>query len=99
MKSKVEQRKKETKPPFFRNITQGQPTPKELRMTKTVEQKPRQKPIQCWGFGGDHRYRDCPKKGENVRTAHTVQQDMTVEYMGRNVPRIYETLDNKQAKF
>jgi hypothetical protein len=29
MKRKVEQRKKGTKPPFFRNIAQGKPTPKD----------------------------------------------------------------------
>jgi hypothetical protein len=36
MKSKVEYRKKGTKPPFFRNTAQGQPTPKEPRMMETV---------------------------------------------------------------
>jgi hypothetical protein len=34
-----------------------------------------------------------------VRTAHSVQQAATVEDMGRNVPRIYAALDNKQTKF
>jgi hypothetical protein len=44
-------------------------------------------------------YRDCPHKGENVRTVHNVHQDETVEDMGRNVPRIYAALENKQAKY
>jgi hypothetical protein len=70
MKSKVEQRKKGTKPPFFRNIVQGQPTPKEPRMTETVGKRPRKQPIQCWGCGGDHMYRDFPQRGEKVRTTH-----------------------------
>jgi hypothetical protein len=41
MKNKVEQRKKGTKPPFFRNTAQGQPTPKECRMMETVGEKQR----------------------------------------------------------
>jgi hypothetical protein len=99
MKNKVEQRKKGTKPPFFRNTVQGQPTPKEPRMMETVGKKPRKQPIQCWGCGGDHMYRDFPQRGEKERTVHNVQQVVTVEDMGRNVPRIYTALDNKQVEF
>jgi hypothetical protein len=44
-------------------------------------------------------YRDCPHRGEKVRIVHNVQQDDTVEDMGRNVPRIYAALDNKQVEF
>jgi hypothetical protein len=99
MKRKVEQRKKGTKPPFFRNPAQGEPTPKEPKMIEIAGQRPRQQPIQCWGCGGDHMFRDCPQRGEKVRTAHSVQQVATVEDMGRNVPRIYATLDNKQVEF
>jgi hypothetical protein len=32
--------------------------------------------------------RDCPHRGEKVRVVHNVQQDETMEDMGRNVPRI-----------
>jgi hypothetical protein len=42
MKRKVEQRKKGTKPPFFRNTAQGNPTSKEPKMTKVMETRPRQ---------------------------------------------------------
>jgi hypothetical protein len=34
-----------------------------------------------------------------VRTCTSVQQVVTVEDMGRNVPRIYTALDNKQVEF
>jgi hypothetical protein len=34
-------------------------------------------------------YRDCPHRGEKVRTAHNVQQDETMEYISINEPRIY----------
>jgi hypothetical protein len=37
MKRKVEQMNKGTKPPFFRNTVQGNPIPKESRMTEIVE--------------------------------------------------------------
>jgi hypothetical protein len=56
-KSKMDQRKKGTKPPFFKNNSQGQPTSKEPRMTETMGKRPRKPPIQCWGCGGDHMYR------------------------------------------
>jgi hypothetical protein len=36
---------------------------------------------------------------KNVRTVHNVQQAETMEDMGISVPRIYATLDNKQAEF
>jgi hypothetical protein len=40
-------------------------------------------------------FRDCPHRGEKVRNLHNVQLDETMEDMGRNVPRIYASLDNK----
>jgi hypothetical protein len=42
---------------------------------------------------------DCPHRGEKGRTVHNVQQDETVEDMGRKVPRIYASLNNKQAEY
>ena len=44
-------------------------------------------------------FRDCPHVGEKGRIVHNVHQDETVEDMGRNVPRIYAALDNKQDEF
>ena len=60
----MEQMKKGTKPPFFRNNSQGQPTSKEPRMKKTMGQRPRQQPMKCWGCEGDHMYRDFPHRPE-----------------------------------
>jgi superfamily II RNA helicase len=99
MKNKVEQRKKGTKPSFLKNIAQRQPTLKEPRMTVTMGKKPRQQPIQCWGCGGDHMYRDFPQRDEKSTTAHNVQEVVKVEDMGKHVPRIYAALDNKQVEF
>jgi hypothetical protein len=95
----VEQRKKGTKPPFFINTAQGKPTPKEPRMTETVGKRPRKQPIQFLGCGGDHMYIDFPQKGDKVWISHIIQQAVTIEYMGKNVPRIYIVLDNMQVQF
>jgi hypothetical protein len=95
----MEQRKKGTKPPFFRNNPQGHPASRELKMIETRGKIPRKPSIQCWGCGGYHMYRDCPRRGEKVRTIYNVQQDDTMKDMGRNVPRIYAALDNKQVEF
>jgi hypothetical protein len=44
-------------------------------------------------------YRYCPRRREKVRIVHNVQQFDIVEDMGRNVPRIYASLDNKKFEF
>jgi hypothetical protein len=44
-------------------------------------------------------FKDCPHRGEKERIVHNVHQAKIVEDMGRNVPRIYAALDNKQAKY
>ena len=36
---------------------------------------------------------------ENMRTVHNVQQDETMKDMGRNVPRIYASLENKKVEY
>jgi hypothetical protein len=99
MKSKVEQRKKGTEPPFFRNTAQGQPTSKEPIMIEEMETRPRQQPMKCWGCNENHMFRDFPQRREKLRTTHNVQQAVIVEDMGRSVPRIYVSLDTKQAEF
>ena len=72
---------------------------KETRVIDIGSQGPRQPPMQCWGCKGDHRFRDCPHRGEKGRAVHNVQQVEIVEDMGINVPRIYAALDNKQAEY
>jgi hypothetical protein len=99
MKSKVEQRKNGPKPPFFINIVQGKTTLKESRMMEIVEKNPWKQPIQCLSCGGDHMHRDFPQRGDKVKTMYNVQQVVTIEDMGRYVPRIYVALDNKKVEF
>jgi hypothetical protein len=41
---------------------------------------------------------ECPHKGERLRTAHNIHEVETIEDMGGRMPRIYATLDNKQAE-
>jgi hypothetical protein len=55
--------------------------------------------MQCWGCKGDHRFRYCPHKGGKGRVVYNVQRANIVEDMGRNVPRIYATLDSKKAEY
>ena len=72
-KFKMDQRKKGAKPPFFRNNPQWQQTHKEPRVIDIGIQGPRQPPMKCWGCKGDHRFRDCPHRGEKSRVVHNVQ--------------------------
>jgi hypothetical protein len=80
-------------------IFRDNPTPKEPRMIEGMGQRPRQQPMKCWGCEGHHMYIYCPHRGEKVRIVHNIQQVDTMEDMGKNVPRIYETLDNKRVEF
>ena len=68
-------------------------------MDDVGEQRSRQTPIQCWGCKKNHKYRDCPHKNGKAIVVHNVQQDETVEDVGSRMPRIYATLDNKQAEY
>jgi hypothetical protein len=72
---------------------------KDPRMNKTMGKRQKKPHIQCWGCGGDHMYKDFPHIGENVRFIRNVQKVDTIEDMGRNVSRIYASLDNKQDEF
>jgi hypothetical protein len=95
-KFRKEKRLKGNQPLFFRNNPQRKPSFREPRKAKVDEQMPRQPHMECWGYKGNHRYRDCPHRKDKVRTIHNVQQDETVEDMGSRIPRIYAALDNKQ---
>jgi hypothetical protein len=55
--------------------------------------------MECWGCKEIHRYRDCPHINDKVRVLHNVQQAKIVEDMGSIIPRIYESLDHKQADY
>jgi hypothetical protein len=43
--------------------------------------------------------KDFPQRDDKSGTTHNVHQTTTVEEMGRNLPRIYVMLDNKQDEF
>jgi hypothetical protein len=68
-------------------------------MMATMEKNSRKQPIQCLNCGIDHMRRDFPQRGDKARNYYSVQETAIVEDMGRNVPRIYIALDNKQAEF
>jgi hypothetical protein len=98
-KFKREHGKKGNKPPFFRNNPQGQPYFREPRKDEVGGKMPRPPPIECWGFKGNHRYKDFSHINDKVRAIHSVQKDKIVEDMGSIIPRIYATLDNKQDEY
>jgi hypothetical protein len=98
-KFNMEQRKRGNEPPFFRNSPQGKPSFRDPKMVEIGEKRPRKPPIQCWICKGDHKYRYFPHRSDKVRVVHNGQQAKTMEDMGKSVPRIYASLDNKQAEF
>ena len=68
-------------------------------MAKVAGKSPKQTHMQCWGCNGDHKYRYFPHKKDKVRVVHHVQKEKKLDDMGRRVPRIYASLDNKQVEF
>jgi hypothetical protein len=98
-KFQTDQRNKGTKPPFFRNSHQGQPSFREPRKAEVGGKMPRLPPMECWGCKWNHRYKDFPHRNDKVRVIHNVQQAETVEDMGRRMPRIYAALENKQVEY
>jgi hypothetical protein len=100
-KGKGTKGKNVSKPPFFRNNSQenqqGQSSKNQHNNADSFVRRPRKKPIQCWGCEGNQLYKDFPHKGERMRIFHNIQDDKKVEDMGRNMPRIYASLENKQV--
>jgi hypothetical protein len=43
-------------------------------------------------------YKDFPHKQDKMRTLHNIQEDTTMEDMGRNIPRIYASLEDHQKE-
>jgi hypothetical protein len=66
---------------------------------KSFGKMPRHQPVKCWGCEGNHLYREFPHKGERMRIIYNIQEIEIVEGMGGSMPSIYETLNNKQAKY
>jgi hypothetical protein len=77
MKGKKDQRQKDFKTPFFRNISQanrqGKPTQNEHKTAYSLGKRSMQQPVQCWGCEGNNLYRDFPHKRERMRTIHNIQ--------------------------
>jgi hypothetical protein len=44
-------------------------------------------------------YKYCIRRGDKMRTMHSIKQEEMIEYMGKNMPRIYVALDNRQANY
>jgi hypothetical protein len=43
-------------------------------------------------------YNDFPHKEDKMKTLQNIQEGTTIEYMGRNIPRIYATLEDRQVE-
>jgi hypothetical protein len=99
----MEKIKKWFRPPFYRNISQtyhqAKSTQNDPKMTYLFGKRPRQHHIKCWGCEGDHLYTDLPHKGENIRIVQNIQEFDIVEDIGRSMPRIYASLDNKKLEY
>jgi hypothetical protein len=69
------------------------PVHSRSKMVKSLGKRERQ-PIKCWGCEGNHLYRDFPQKIDTMSDMQNIPQATTVEDVGRNIPRIYVSLEN-----
>jgi hypothetical protein len=56
-------------------------------------------PIKCWGFEGDHMYKEYPHKEDKMRIVQNLKKSYTMEDMRKNVLRIYVSLDNRHTYY
>jgi hypothetical protein len=93
-KEKFDQRRKGFKPPFKRNEPnrnhQDHYAKGESKKEDSLGKRGRP-PIQCWGCKEDHLFKDFPHRKDRVNNVHNVQEDTTIEDMGR----IYAALDDR----
>jgi hypothetical protein len=68
-------------------------------MTHSLGGKPRQHPIKCLRCEGDNFYKYYPHKGEMMRIVHNIEEVDIVDDVGRSMPRICATLDNRQENY
>jgi hypothetical protein len=103
MKGEKDQRNKGFKPSFFRNNSQenqqDQQAQNEHNNVDSFGERPRKKPIQCWGCEGNNLYRVFPHKGERMRVVHNIQDDETIEDMGGSMPSIYAAFQHKKVEY
>jgi hypothetical protein len=101
-RGKVEQRMRDFKPPSYFRISPNvyQQIQASNSESKMVEYSGKRliPPIKCWGCKGENLYKYFPHKEDKIRIIHNLQESTTVEYVGGNIPRIYETLEDRQAE-
>jgi hypothetical protein len=68
-------------------------------MIDSLGNKPRKQPIKCWGCEGYHMYKDFPHREDKMNVIHTIKKEDAIEYVGKNMPRIYASLDNRQLDY
>ena len=93
-------RKRGFKTPNFQN-QQKHPFQAEKKPSKVVGENPREsqqnkEPLQCWKCGGPHMHWFCPLENENVMPTYNIQEAEKVGQLARVLPRIYETLEDRQ---
>ena len=54
--------------------------------------------VKCWKYGSEHYLKKCPNINNKGVKMYNVQEATMVEDVARNIPRIYASLDNQQAK-
>ena len=65
--------------------------------TNYVKNNERKEPIKCWDCNGPHYTSVCPNKKKNINNIHTVQEEMMVGDLAREMLWINATLENRQA--
>jgi hypothetical protein len=101
-KEKSDQRNKGFNPPFNQNSPnknhQYQSTKQESKKEDSLGKRGRP-PIHFFGYNKYHMYKYFPHKGDKMKTMHKIQEATIVEDMGRSIPRIYVSLEDRQEKF
>ena len=66
--------------------------------SKSEQPQNQRPPLQCWGCGEAHYYRDCPQRNK-TEAVNNLQEASTVGDVARSIPRINAALEDRQAYF
>ena len=69
-----------------------------MRISKPVTNQPPKPPLQCWGCGEYHYYKNCPHKAQTEQLSN-MQVVSMVGDIARSTPKISATLDDHQAEY
>eukprot|EP00253_Pinus_taeda_P011976 PITA_11976 len=79
----------------FRLNNEPKSSGQQIRLDNEGTTRP---PVRCWGCGGPHYIKNCPQR-KGTEQLSQIHEASTVGEVGRSMPRINATLEDRQAEY